>query len=200
MTHPLPSSPPQFPQAESAIWGNVTHPSQHDHERFRYLVHIDLGFVADLWSGRPKQSWHPTQPGIRYIDDLTALRTNSFLSTSLIDQSHRQTYRGPGEFGLILEATKRSIKATSPVDIFSWDKTKLTAALEAGPNLDPDTLLEKTSGVNEVICDGAEVTATGLIYIIGSLSYRREIDNLRISRLAAQRLALPHICINPDQG
>lgn len=123
-------------------WGEVTDPTNHDPESFRYLIHLDTGkqFILD----------EPGPDGLmdRYeyaIDDPSLINSHDQLSTSLIDPKHRQIYWGTtSQHGYIIEVAPDAVIATSPHDMLLGART-MEKVLAVCPVLPADEILVNTS-------------------------------------------------------
>ena len=143
------------------IWGEVTDPTKHNPQKFRYLVHafnpfsvISQPLVAILGEidGAYKVDKSEGDQSINLFNQPERLGERVSLSMSLIDQDHTGTWE-PG--GIIVEAPEENIIITSPTDIGSHNSSKefLKKQAQKLSLLSGDQLLQLTDPAfyNEVV-------------------------------------------------
>lgn len=185
----------------SRPWGEVTDPTNHDPESFRYLIHLDTGkrFILD----------EPGPDGLndRYeyaIDDPGLLTEYGQLSTSLIDQQHTQIYWGTtSQHGYIVEVDADAIVAASPRDMMLRARS-LAEVLTVCPVLSADEILAATADYdhNEILVSPANLVIRAVFW--ANLQEGAETDpplSREYIQLAASRADLPFIeldLVRPD--
>ncbi len=185
-----------MPGTHFTVWGGVTDPACHDPESYRYLVHIDSGFI-DYEQKRKRY----------FIDDLTEIdiplgtghRTSRnrqpVISASLISHEVNPLFVS-GSHGLILEAPDDAIIATSATDIWIDDES-LDRLSRLSPH-EANQLLEQTSPItnNEVVLDPRLLVVTGIIFL-ASPRYSYHLRSHSPSQIhdVAEKNSLPFISI-----
>jgi len=162
-------------------WGNITDPTLHNPESFRYLVHADTGC-------------HNTT---RYFaDDLDAITELDMVSASLIDSAHSRTFAST--FGIIIEVPVQDVLAADCRDLNSKNNTSV--ALSMGVK-DPEVILEGSTDFmwNEILINPKDIMIRGITYtprnrrstLLGML-HPLTIDD---SRELAMKNGLPFVLI-----
>jgi len=180
-------------------WGGVTSPNLHNPELFRYLIHVDSGFNDPEVTS--KRFFTDNISSINNPFRLSAQRGHwndkpeqpLYISASLIDTQHRKLFVG-GRHGLIIEAPREGILATSPTDI-------LTAGVKIHDKaliLEPNELLEATAEerYNEVVIRPELIVVRAIAYL-NSAIYSHHLEGPSLEELegVSRSLSLPLIML-----
>ena len=182
-------------------WGEITDPTNHDPDSFRYLIHLDNGkrFILD----------EPGTDGLNEsyeyaIDNPGLLTENEQLSASLIDREHTQIYWGTtSQHGYIIEVEPNAIIATSPRDMMLRARP-LAEVLADCPVLSADEILAATTDYdhNEILVSPANLAIRAVFW--ANLQEGAETDpplSREYVEQAANRANLPFLeldLIRPD--
>lgn len=142
---------------EPKIWGNVTNPSNHNPNNFRYLVHAfnTLNEEFNLGVVLSEEGFSQAQ-AIDLLKEPAKVAERVSLSMSIIDQNHTNVWGYSG--GLIVSSPETNILIASPKDVgaINSNRDALRAMASQKSLLSADEVLSQTPDgkYNEIVALG----------------------------------------------
>ena len=178
-------------------WGGTTDPATHDPSKFRYLVHMDNGISPENPQGARMIQENQAKLGQYYVDNLAELALADIVSGSLISHSHQKTFKG--RMGLILDVPAVDIIVSSDRDVYSSYSSRLQSAINDIGIMDPDELLAKSRGYNEVVFSGENARVAGLLYLLGEWHGKHATGpDFNFAQTKARELDIPLVTLTPQ--